>query len=65
MGEARVMMDRATDGVATVSLTVPLWAMSAHDIFVQWVVPGLGAAWLLVQMYYKIKHEWNKDKNGS
>jgi hypothetical protein len=63
MGEARVM-DRVTDGVATVSLTVPLWLAGIHDIFVQWVVPILGATWLIVQMYYKIKTEWNKDKNA-
>jgi hypothetical protein len=59
------MMDRATDGVATVSLTVPLWAMSAHDVFVQWVVPILGASWLVMQMYFKLKNELKKDKNGS
>jgi hypothetical protein len=65
MGEARVMLDRTTDGVATVSLTVPLWALSAHDIFVQWVVPALGAAWLVMQMYFKLKNELKKDNNGS
>ena len=60
MGEAR-MMDRVTDGVAGVSLTAPFWLIDVHDLFVQWVVPILGAAWLLMQMYYRIKHERNKD----
>ena len=60
MGEAS-MMDRVTDGVAGASLTAPFWIIGVHDVFVQWVVPALGAAWLVMQMYYKIKHERNKD----
>lgn len=55
------MMARFTDGVATVSLTSPFWLTDAHDILVYWVVPILGATWLVMQMYYKLKNERNKD----
>ena len=53
--------ERVTDGVAGGMITTPLWLASIHDVFVQWLVPALGAAWLIMQMYYKIKNERLKD----
>ena len=54
------MMEKVTNSVAGGALTGPLWLNSVHDVFITWVVPALGAAWLIMQMYYKIKHERNK-----
>jgi hypothetical protein len=54
-------VEKITDSIAAGALTTPLWLHDVHDIFVSWVVPLLGASWLIVQMYYKIKHERNKD----
>lgn len=53
-------IERITDGVACGMLTTPIWLASVHDLFVTWVVPILGAAWLIMQMHYKIKNERNK-----
>ena len=50
------VMQRITDGVAATSVVAPLWLTDAHDVFVLWVMPMLGATWLCMQIYYKVKN---------
>ena len=58
MGEEGVM-ETATTAGAGVAVTSPLWFQDLHP-YVQLALAALGGAWLIVQMYYKIRNERKK-----
>lgn len=53
-------VERITDGTAVVAISSPLWLDQLHN-GAQWLLPFMGVAWLAMQMYFKIKHERNKE----
>jgi len=57
-------IDRVTETTAGAAITSPFWLDNLHS-GAQWILPFLGIAWLVMQMYYKYKTERKKDKNGS
>lgn len=52
-------METTTNCVAWASLFSPVWLDRLHT-GAQWLLPFLGAAWLVMQMYYKLKNEKRK-----
>lgn len=49
-------METMTTAGAGVALTSPLWLNTVNP-YLQFTVGVLGAVWLLVQLYYKIKNK--------
>lgn len=49
-------METATTAGAGAALTAPLWINTVNP-YVQLTVGVLGAIWLVVQLYYKIKNK--------
>lgn len=52
-----MILENATTGCAVGALACPWWAPILHDTVAYWVLPLLGATWLAVQIYYKIKNK--------
>lgn len=50
------VMETATTAGAGVALTSPLWLNTVNP-YLQFTVGVLGAVWLVVQLYYKIKNK--------
>jgi hypothetical protein len=48
-------METATTAGAGVALTTPFWITTLNP-YIQFTVGILGATWLVVQIYYKIKN---------
>lgn len=50
------VMETATTAGAGAALTSPLWLNTVNP-YLQFTVGVLGAIWLVVQLYYKIKNK--------
>lgn len=52
-------VEYATDAVATAAVTSPLWLEWLREVSLVagLLVPILGAGWLIVQIYYKVRDE--------
>jgi hypothetical protein len=56
------VMETATTAGAGVAVTSPLWITTLNP-YIQFTVAALGAVWLCVQIYYKIRNE-NRDRRS-
>lgn len=48
-------METVTTAGASAALTAPLWLQTLNP-YMQFTVATLGAVWLCVQIYYKVKN---------
>lgn len=55
-------METVTTAGAGVAITTPLWLQTVNP-YAQFVAAVLGAVWLGVQIYYKIKNERKKPRD--
>jgi hypothetical protein len=53
-------VERATDVAAVGAVTSPLWLQDISSFFAA-ILPIIGAAWLIIQIYHRIKH-WDPPK---
>lgn len=53
------VMETVTTVGSTVAVTTPLWLQEV-DPYVRFSVALLGAVWIVVQLYYKLKNERRK-----
>lgn len=62
--DTKSVMETTTTVGAGAMVSTPLW-LSAINPYLQAVGVILGITWIGVQMYYKIKNERKRDRNGS
>jgi hypothetical protein len=55
-------METVTTAGAGVAITTPLWLQTMNP-YVQFTAAVMGAIWLGVQIYYKIKNERKKQRD--
>jgi hypothetical protein len=53
-GSNLVTVDNTTHAVASVAVTGPLW-LSEVNPYLQFTLAVVGLAWIVMQMYYKVK----------